>query len=74
MSITRTLSLTFTTVSNKNQSISISNARPDLDNSQVNQAMTSLMASNVFASSGGNLTGKKAAQLVIREVQPFVVA
>lgn len=74
MSITRTLDLTFTTEANQTQRISISEARSDLDNNQINSAMNNIISYNIFSGQGGNLVGKKAAQLVIREVQPFEMA
>lgn len=73
LSISRTLDLTFITESNQSHRISIPDSRSDLDNTQINSAMNNLIAYSVFTGNGGNLTGKKAAQLTTRETQSFEI-
>lgn len=71
MSIERTLQMNFTTTGNKTYQISFPAARADLSDSDVNNAMSEIITRNIFSLEGGQLSGKKSARLVTREINDF---
>ncbi|NLB89281.1 MAG: DUF2922 domain-containing protein [Syntrophomonadaceae bacterium] len=68
MAIEMTLELDFLTELNKTHRFRIYDAKDDLNRQDVLNAMDEIIESNIFSTSGGDLTSKKAARLVTREV------
>lgn len=69
----KTLQLQFVTAANKTAVIGVSEPKPSLTNEEVQQAMTALLATNVFADLDGPYAGIKGAQIIERTVTPFTV-
>lgn len=68
MAMEMTLELDFLTELNKTHRLRIYDAKEDLSAEDVVKVMDEIIASNIFSTDAGDLTGKKAARLVTREV------
>ncbi|MRG86027.1 DUF2922 domain-containing protein [Salinibacillus xinjiangensis] len=64
----KTLELKFTNQENKTVTYSFDNPVEPADPAVINAAMDEIIAQNAFASSGGDLVGKKSARIVERNV------
>lgn len=69
-----TLSMTFLNEAGEKSNFSISLVKPDLTKDQVDTLMDTLIAKNIFFTSGGNLIKKSSAQLTQKQVTKFEVA
>jgi hypothetical protein len=67
MAIQRVLQMDFTTELGRNHRMRVYEAREDLTPTEVSAAMNQIVASNIFSGSGGEFTGKSAAQIVVSE-------
>ncbi|HHT51322.1 MAG TPA: DUF2922 domain-containing protein [Eubacteriaceae bacterium] len=65
------LEMTFKNESGRSSKISVDNAKDDLTEVEVNQAMDDILANNIFITSGGDLIEKVKAELITTEVQEF---
>ena len=70
--MTRTLQLIFSNQENRNVTISVSEARADLTEVEVETVMNHILSRNIFTSSGGELVKGVRAQVVSREVETLV--
>ncbi|MDT8719609.1 DUF2922 domain-containing protein [Clostridium sp. 19966] len=64
----KTLSMTFTNEANKSTSFTLDYIKEDLTNEQVSTVMDLFINKNIFSSTGGDLKGKSAAQIVDKNV------
>lgn len=60
----RVLEMSFNTQLGKTQRIKVYDAKDPISGAEVATAMDNIIAKNIFASTGGNLTGKIDARLV----------
>ncbi len=72
--ITETLQLNFRTASGGRTTISVPDPRPDLTDAEVQTIMDTILAGNIFESSGGDLTGILGALIVTRQTKEFNVS
>jgi hypothetical protein len=68
-----TLQMVFQNETGKNVSISIPEVREDVTEVDIKTLMQTIIAKNVFESTGGNLITIMSASLVSRDVQEFAV-
>lgn len=73
MAIQRVLQMDFATELGRNHRIRVYDAREDLTASEVSSAMDQIVTSNIFSGSGGELTGKSAAQITVSETTELVL-
>jgi len=71
MTVQRVLQMDFTTELGRNHRLRVYDAREDLTPVEVSAAMDQIIASDIFAGSGGAFTGKARAQLVVSETTEF---
>ncbi|HBK52334.1 MAG TPA: DUF2922 domain-containing protein [Syntrophomonas wolfei] len=67
MAAQRILEMDFNTELGRTQRIRVYDAKDPLTGAEVASAMDSIIAKNIFTGTGGNLTGKIDARLVITE-------
>lgn len=67
------LEMTFKNQEGRSSKISVDDARSDLTEVEVNDAMDQILASDIFTSSGGDLVEKSKAELVTTEVEEFSI-
>ncbi len=67
MAAQRNLEMDFNTELGKNQRIRIYDAKEPLTGAEVATAMNDIIAKNIFTGTGGNLTSKVNARLVVTE-------
>ena len=67
MAAVRTLEMDFNTELGRTQRIRIYNAKDPLTGPEVAAAMDSIITKNIFTGTGGNLTGKLDARIVITD-------
>lgn len=68
------LQLTFINATGDKVSFTIPNIKPDVTEAEVNAAMDTILAENIFYSSGGDLKDKYSAQLIQRQVTKWELA
>lgn len=66
--MTKTLELIFVNVVGDKVTLRVTNPRDNLQEAEVRTVMDTVVAKNVFTSSGGSLTGVAGARLVTRDV------
>ncbi|MGL5634234.1 MAG: DUF2922 domain-containing protein [Sarcina sp.] len=66
-----TLSMTFKNEAGKNSVITLKNVKPDITNEQVQNAMDTIVASNLFITPLGNIVSAVSADLVEKAVTEF---
>jgi len=66
--LSETLQMIFANEEERNVTISVADPQPELGIEEVEPVMDSIIARNVFKSSGGELTAKVRAQVVTRTV------
>ena len=66
--MSETLQMIFTNQQDRNVTISVTDPEPELGVEEIEPVMDSIIARNIFLSSGGDLTGKVRAQVVTRTV------
>lgn len=66
--MTKTLELIFVNVVGDMVTLRVTNPRDNLQEAEVRTVMDTVVAKNVFTSSGGSLTGVAGARLVTRDV------
>ncbi len=71
MAAVRTLELDFITQLSKTHRLRVQNAKEDIDTGVINSAMNGIIAANIFSGSGGELTSKKSARMIVRETTDF---
>ena len=69
----KSLVMTFLNSSGSRTSLTISAVKDGVTEAEVTAAMDSVIAANVFESSGGDLVAKQAAQITERNVTPLDV-
>lgn len=74
MAVQRTLEMGFATALNKTHQIRVYDARENITDNEIKAAMDDIILKNVFSGTGGELTGKIGAQLVIKETSKFNLA
>jgi len=74
VAIQRTLEMDFSTQLGKTQRVLVYEARENLTAAEINTAMNTIVSKNIFSGSGGELTGKTGARVVIRDVNEFTLA
>jgi len=65
---TETLQMIFTNFEGRNTTISVPDPEPELGSEDVEAVMDSIIARNIFDTTGGEITGKVRAQIVSRTV------
>jgi hypothetical protein len=68
------LQLTFVNVAGDKVNFTISNVKPTVTQAEVSAAMDSIIAQNIFFSTGGDYKTKYSAQLVQRQVTKWDMA
>jgi hypothetical protein len=68
-----TLQMVFQNETGKNVSISVPEVREDITDVEIKTLMQTIIAKNVFESTGGDLITIMSASLVSRDVQEFAV-
>lgn len=63
-----TLQMIFSNAENRNSTISVADADPELTALQVETVMDSIVSRNIFNTTGGDITGKVRSQIVSRTV------
>ncbi|MCX7883787.1 MAG: DUF2922 domain-containing protein [Caloramator sp.] len=71
--MTKTLQMVFQNQSGNNVTISLPDVKEDLTAENIKAVMNTIIAKNVFQSSGGDLVGIMSASIVSREVSEFNV-
>jgi hypothetical protein len=71
MAIQKTLELDFASQLNKTHRMRVYHAKDDINSQDIAVVMDEIIARNIFSGSGGELTGKVGARMVIREVADF---
>ena len=64
MAVTQTLRLTFLNQANRNVTLSLENPRDNLTAAEVQGVMDTIIAKNIFTSSGGDLVSKVSATII----------
>ena len=64
MDITKKLIMTFKSSDNKNVSISVDNPREDLTESEIKEAMDTIIQKNIFSPNGASLVSVVSAKVV----------
>lgn len=64
--MSKSLTMTFLNTDGNRSSISVSNVRDSLTNVEVSGVMDTIIAKNVFTTSGGGFTSKDSAQIIDR--------
>lgn len=64
---TRVLEMTFTTSLNKKQTLRVPNVKEPFTGAQAATLMDKIIARDIFNPSGGSLTGKSSAQIVVTD-------
>jgi len=72
--VTTRLQLIFRTADGSRRTISIDDPKDGLADAEVQAAMDTIIARNVFQSSGGDLVGVVGARIVTTEISEFNVA
>lgn len=67
MAVQRTLEMDFSTELNKSHRMRLYDVREDVTAAEVSTAMDTIITNNVFAGTGGELTGKVGARIVTKE-------
>lgn len=73
MAAVRTLEMDFTTELGRTQRIRLYDAKDPLTGAEVAAAMDIILAKNIFSSTGGDLTGKVEARLVVTDSSDMVL-
>jgi Protein of unknown function (DUF2922). len=73
MAAERTLEMDFTTELGRTLCIRVYNAKDPLTGAEVAAAMDTIIAKNIFSSTGGDLTGKIEACLVVTDSSDMVL-
>lgn len=68
----RTLQMIFRNQEGRNVTISVPDARDDLQAGEVETAMTGILTRNIFRTTGGDIVEMAKAQVVSREVETLV--
>ncbi len=71
MNIQRTLELDFLSQLNKTHRLRVYNAKNDISPQEIAAVMDEIIDKNIFSGSGGELTGKIGARMVIRETTEY---
>jgi len=71
--MTQVLELQFATTDGKTTTLSIDAPKPNITVTEIQQAMATIMAKNVFIGQGGALSAIKGARIVDRQVTEFEV-
>lgn len=69
MAAQRTLEMDFNTELGRTQRIRVYDAKDPLTGAEVAAAMDSIIAKNIFTSTGGNLTGKLDARIITTDTE-----
>ncbi|HPZ43573.1 MAG TPA: DUF2922 domain-containing protein [Bacillota bacterium] len=64
MAVTQTLRMTFLNQANRNVTLSLDNPRDNLTAAEVQGVMDTIIAKNIFTSSGGDLVSKVSASII----------
>lgn len=67
-----TLQMIFRNEEGRNVTISVADARDDLEIEEVETAMDNILQRNIFGTSGGDISALNRAQLVSREVEILI--
>ncbi len=70
--MSRTLQMVFRNMDGRNVTVSVADAREDLQAAEVEAVMTNILERDLFRTSGGALTEAVRAQVVSREVETLV--
>ncbi|MEA4924872.1 MAG: DUF2922 domain-containing protein [Syntrophomonadaceae bacterium] len=73
MAAVRSLEMDFTTELGRTQRIRVYNAKDPLTGAEVAAAMDTIIARNIFSSTGGDLIGKIEARLVVTDSSDMVL-
>jgi hypothetical protein len=73
MADVRTLEMDFNTELGRTQRIRIYDAKDPLTSAEVADAMDTIIAKNIFTGTGGNLTGKIQARVVVTDSSDMVL-
>jgi hypothetical protein len=68
----RTLQLQFRNEQDRTVTVSVADAREDLEPTEVEEVMNNLLERNIIYSTGGDLTQKTRAQIVSRTVETLL--
>lgn len=71
MAVSRTLELDFLTQLSKTHKLRVHNAKENLDSGEISNAMDNIITANIFSGSGGELTTKKGARMIVKETTDF---
>jgi len=64
VAVTQTLRMTFLNQANRNVTLSLDNPRDNLTAAEVQGVMDTIIAKNIFTSSGGDLVSKVSASII----------
>jgi len=67
MAVQRTLEMDFNTVLGKTHRMRVYDAKDPITPAEISTAMDNIISKNIFSGSGGELTGKLAARVVIKD-------
>ena len=71
--MTQVLELVFELTDGKSLTLSVPNPKTDITDNEVNAAMQTIVAANVFVREGETIAAKKGARIVEREVTEFEI-
>lgn len=71
MAVTRRLDLVFQNQAGRAVRIGVPNPKDNLTQDQIGAAMDTVIAKNIFATSGGNLVQKLRARIVVQDVTEY---
>ncbi|NLA27463.1 MAG: DUF2922 domain-containing protein [Firmicutes bacterium] len=70
--MTRTLQMIFLNEEGRNVTISVPDARDDIEAVEVETVMSDILQRNIFLTTGGEISGLRKAQVVSRDVEILV--
>ena len=70
--VARTLQMIFSNEDGRNVTLSVPDAREDLEAAEVEMVMTNILNRNIFLTNGGEISGLRKAQVVLRDVEILV--
>lgn len=71
MAVARILELDFLTELSRTHKLRVQNAREDLTGAEISSAMENIITANIFSGSGGELTARKGARVIVKETTNF---
>lgn len=73
MAVARTLELDFLTELSRTHKLKVHNAKDDLSAGEITSVMDEIITANIFSGSGGELSTKKGARMIVKETTDYIL-